>query len=94
MSTRKTKATDRAGPLRVSSDPSDPGYKTWLETFAGCAQVIFNGVDLGDTALMADEETGEVHVMKIDRDNNIVLSDGAPVIVKLRGTVEIRKIAA
>lgn len=99
MTTTKAKdkapaTTGRAGPLRVSSDPSDPGYKTWTDTFGSVAQVIFNGVDLGETAIMADEELGEVTVHKVDEQGNYVVEDGMFVPVTLRGKVEIRKVDA
>lgn len=87
----KTKAT---GKLRVSTDPSDPGYKTWTDTFGGNCNVLFNGVNLGDNVISADEETGEVVVFKVDPQGAFVVEDGATVAVTLRGKVEIRKVDA
>jgi hypothetical protein len=90
----KDKAPDRAGPLRVSTDPSDSGYKTWMETFGGNCAVVFNDVNLGDNVISADEETGEVVVFQVDQQGNFVVENGATVAVTLHGKVEIRKVDA
>lgn len=99
MTTTKAKdkapaTTGRAGKLRVSSDPSDPGYKTWTDTFGSACQVIFNGVDLGETAIMADEELGEIIVHMVDPQGNYVVENDMFVPVTLHGKVEIRKVDA
>lgn len=91
MTTTKPKTSNK---LRVSTDPSDPGYKTWTDTFGSNCNVIFNDVNLGDNVISADEETGEVVVFEVDQGGNIVVKDGAGVAVKLHGKVEIRKVGA
>lgn len=79
--------------MRVSSDPKDSGYATWLDTFGLCCNVWLDGVNLGEDCIMADEELGEVVMHKRGPDGYYVIDKDFNLIKETRrGKVEIRAV--